>query len=61
MADVGDIHHMLNRVTVEFQNTTQDIFEEIRAQIPYVSIIVYGQTARVQAHMRWIEGLEFPD
>ncbi len=61
VADIGDVHHMFDLVTVEFQHPAQQIFEDIGAQVADMGVVVDGRAAGIQANFRGIERRELAD
>jgi hypothetical protein len=48
VADVGDIHDMLDAVAKQFERSTQDVCVQERAEVPDVRVVVDGGTAGVE-------------
>ena len=60
MPHVGDVHHVLDLVPVEFEHTAQNILKEIGAQVADVGVVVDGKAAGVQLDLGRREGGERP-
>ena len=51
MADIGDVHHVPDRIPVPFENAPQCVHEHERAEIADVLVVVDGRPARVDADL----------
>ena len=59
--NIGDIHYVLNRITVENQSPAQQIPEHIRPHVSYMGEIVDGWAAGVKTDCPWGQRLEFTE
>ena len=50
VADVGDVHHLLDAKTDKLKKPTQQITQQKRAEIPDVGVVVNRRAAMVHAH-----------
>ena len=59
MTHVGDVHDMRDSIPVINQNASENIFENIGAQIPDMGIIVNRRSAGIQSNLTGFDRLEF--
>jgi len=59
MADIGDIHHPFNAISVIFQSALQEVFKEIRAEIAEMGIIINRRTAGIETDSARLDRDEF--
>ena len=50
VANIRDVHHMLDAETVELQRATQDVGVQERAEVPDMRVVVDRWAARVERH-----------
>jgi orotate phosphoribosyltransferase len=58
VSDIGDVHHVLDGVTVPLQHALQKILEEKGAEVADVLIVVHRRSARVETGSAGDERLE---
>ena len=52
MADVGDVHDMLDAVAQQFECSTQDVCIQEGAEVPDVRVVVDGGAAGVEGQRK---------
>jgi hypothetical protein len=52
---------VFDRIAIEFQNTPQDIFKDVSAQVADMRVIVNGWTAGIQANLRRVKGFKITE
>jgi hypothetical protein len=58
MADIGDVHDVLDMIAVEFEDADEQIFKDVGAEVADVGIVVDGEAAGVEANFGGIERLK---
>ena len=59
MADIGDVHDVVNAVAVQLQHTLQPILEQKGAVVANVLIVVHRRPAGVEPHLARFQRREF--
>ena len=58
MADIGDVHHVLDRIAIPFQHALEHVLEQEGAEVADVLVVVHRRTAGIQADRTRLQRLE---